>query len=167
VQACSAQYRLQFSKCQNVACSHCGERPVKAQKAMRFLRQHEGRIFTPTPCIIYPGHFKSFLQCCHQYKVSSTMLAPDEGLPSGYGRHCTHGCPAFYFMSAEDEEKHNRVLHSKRSRLSGDAVNSALKRLCHSCTFPECNLSFSTQYRLQQHKEHCGHKLEKGRPRRS
>jgi hypothetical protein len=73
----------------------------------------------------------------------------------------------FTFMSAADEEKRNRLLHPKRNRLSGDAVNSALKRLCHSCTFPECNLSFSTQYRLQQHKEQCGHKLQKGRPRRN
>ena len=184
-------YQTTFLKCDDDSCEHCVAHPVEAVKAVALLRSLGGHMFTPTPSAHLDGHYSTYLECRTYYSLGKAQLLLDAGLPSGEPDRCPFGC-SYAFMSVRDADRHVCLVHpanwkqyrkasnaAEKSTVSSAASASATaasttvtpaaeppaaKRACHRCKFEGCDMAFTSNYQLQQHKKAEGHQLKRGRP---
>ena len=111
--AISRHYQVEFIKCQDYSCGHCSGRQIKAQRLMTFLNECDGKNFTPTPSVLYPGHFATWRDLAvNLVNKRKYVLDLDEGLPSlELVQRCNYMSCNKVFQSVEDKKRHKRLVH--------------------------------------------------------
>lgn len=112
---------LIFLKCRSPTCTHCVTHPVIATDTMKLIREHGGRLFSPTPSSTHPDHFHTYVEMC-SLPVDS-LPYPDQHQPSfvklsngpnPVGRYTK--CPSYSFSSKAEKLRHCRTMHNLTAR---------------------------------------------------
>ncbi|CAF1555835.1 unnamed protein product, partial [Didymodactylos carnosus] len=79
-----SHYSYMFIKCYDKKCSHCSINQSRANLTMELLSLCNNRMPVPSPSIIHPDHFNTFLQTIH---ALSRMTTIDNHMLKLYGSH--------------------------------------------------------------------------------
>ena len=106
---------LQFSKCENADCFHCGIRPVKAIGFMSLLKLLGGYIPSPIKSKIRKNHYMTLEETVIESRMSSLKF---DNIPRDRGdksHQCENGCN-YIISSCADAERHNAFMGHEGKR---------------------------------------------------
>ena len=115
---CRKSYQLQFSRCNQDSCEHCGTTPIRAERFLSILRKSDEALPTPSLSAIHRGHYDTMLQQLSALELGKKSLGIDQGLPSLNGKSaplCPFGC-RYVFSSKTDAMRHCRLMNHTQVR---------------------------------------------------
>ncbi|CAF4602079.1 unnamed protein product [Didymodactylos carnosus] len=107
-----SHYSYMFIKCYDINCLHCTTNRIRANLTMKLLSICDNRMPVPSPSILHPNHYKTFLQTVHSCMLGKQNPKPDAFLHDNKFGSCERCNNRYVFVSTVDITRHNAWCHS-------------------------------------------------------